>query len=230
MKLSIQSNFHFWIWISIENRERTSSSTVNTSTQNETADKTTKGKRNINRFLLEIKRNCLLVTEERNKYAVEICKRIRDKLDGSDPDPLIQSSISEQVRKKSLIIENISYIRLVGSLYYSWSHWYWKFSHTLWRMDIMGMRRSINYHFGLHKTDKQKSTIHEGRIKRNKKIILLRIKFCKLKRLNMRPGRDLFFLGSYLFCDQSVKVRMHIFLFFAIIEYLSLSYFKKRNK
>jgi hypothetical protein len=38
-----------------------------------------------------------LVIEERNKYAVEICKRIRDKLDGSDPDPLIQSSISEQV-------------------------------------------------------------------------------------------------------------------------------------
>ncbi len=40
-----------------------------------------------------------LVIEERNKYAVEICKRIRDKLDGSDPDPLIQSSISEQVQK-----------------------------------------------------------------------------------------------------------------------------------
>jgi len=42
-----------------------------------------------------------LVIEERNKYAVEICKRIRDKLDGSDPDPLSQSSISEQVKKKT---------------------------------------------------------------------------------------------------------------------------------
>ena len=38
-----------------------------------------------------------LVTEERNKYAVEICQRIREKLNGSDPDPLTQSSISEQV-------------------------------------------------------------------------------------------------------------------------------------
>lgn len=38
--------------------------------------------------------------EERNKYAVEICKRIRDKLDGSDPDPLVQSSISDQVKRK----------------------------------------------------------------------------------------------------------------------------------
>jgi hypothetical protein len=44
-----------------------------------------------------------LVIEERNKYAVEICKRIRDKLDGSDPDPLTQSSISEQVRKNFLL-------------------------------------------------------------------------------------------------------------------------------
>ncbi|CAF4478154.1 unnamed protein product [Rotaria socialis] len=38
------------------------------------------------------------VTEERNYYAVEICKGICDKLDGSDPDPLIHSSIREQVR------------------------------------------------------------------------------------------------------------------------------------
>lgn len=29
---------------------------------------------------------------------MEVCKRIRDKLDGSDPDPLTQCSIVEQVR------------------------------------------------------------------------------------------------------------------------------------
>ncbi|CAF3639643.1 unnamed protein product, partial [Rotaria sordida] len=85
-----------------ENRERTSSSTVNNSTQHETTDKTTK------------------VTEERNKYAVEICKRIRDKLDGSDPDPLIQSSISEQVRytiREATDIENLA------TLYEGWTSW-----------------------------------------------------------------------------------------------------------
>ncbi|CAF2371594.1 unnamed protein product [Rotaria sp. Silwood2] len=85
-----------------ENRERTSSSTVNISTQHETTDKTTK------------------VTEERNKYAVEICKRIRDKLDGSDPDPLTQSSISEQVRytiREATDIENLA------TLYEGWTSW-----------------------------------------------------------------------------------------------------------
>ncbi|CAF1360797.1 unnamed protein product, partial [Rotaria magnacalcarata] len=70
-------------------RERINSSTANTCTQHEATDKTTK------------------VTEERNKYAVEICKRIRDKLAGSDPDPLTQSSISEQVQEDNLSIENI---------------------------------------------------------------------------------------------------------------------------
>ena len=84
----------------IENRERTSSSTVNTSAQQETTDKTTKSIYLFS-FLLVINYPFFyLVTEERNKYAVEICKRIRDKLDGSDPDPLVQSSISEQVYKK----------------------------------------------------------------------------------------------------------------------------------
>ncbi|CAM4845243.1 unnamed protein product [Rotaria magnacalcarata] len=85
-----------------ENRERTSSSTVNTSTQHEVTDKTTK------------------VTDERNKYAVEICKRIRDKLDGSDPDPLIQRSISEQVRytiREATDIENLA------TLYEGWTSW-----------------------------------------------------------------------------------------------------------
>ncbi|CAF3387634.1 unnamed protein product [Rotaria socialis] len=85
-----------------ENRKRTSSSTVNTSTQDEVTDKTTK------------------VTEERNKYAVEICKRIRDKLDGSDPDPLTQSSISGQVRytvREATDIENLA------TLYEGWTSW-----------------------------------------------------------------------------------------------------------
>ncbi|CAF3167016.1 unnamed protein product, partial [Rotaria sp. Silwood2] len=77
------------------NRERTSSSTVNNSTQHETTDKSTK------------------VTEEQNKYAVEICKRIRDKFDGSDPDPLTQSSISEQVR----------YTIREATLYEGWTSW-----------------------------------------------------------------------------------------------------------
>ncbi|CAF3645050.1 unnamed protein product [Rotaria socialis] len=85
-----------------ENRERINSSTANTCTQHEATDKTTK------------------VTEERNKYAVEICKRIRDKLDGSDPDPLTQSSISEQVRytiREATDIENLA------TLYEGWTSW-----------------------------------------------------------------------------------------------------------
>ncbi|CAF5017990.1 unnamed protein product, partial [Rotaria socialis] len=71
-------------------------------TQDEVTDKTTK------------------VTEERNKYAVEICKRIRDKLDGSDPDPLTQSSISGQVRytvREATDIENLA------TLYEGWTSW-----------------------------------------------------------------------------------------------------------
>ncbi|UJR15815.1 hypothetical protein I4U23_002744 [Adineta vaga] len=85
-----------------DNGEQTSSSTRNITTQQETADKATK------------------VIEERNKYAVEICKRIRDKLDGSDPDSLIQSSISEQVHytiREATDIENLA------TLYEGWTSW-----------------------------------------------------------------------------------------------------------
>ncbi|CAF1327016.1 unnamed protein product [Adineta steineri] len=85
-----------------ENREKPNSLTANANAQQETTDKTTK------------------VIEERNKYAVEICKRIRDKLDGSDPDPLIQSSISEQVRytiREATDVENLA------TLYEGWTSW-----------------------------------------------------------------------------------------------------------
>ena len=68
----------------IDDRETNSSSIV----EQDPIDKTTKG----------------LVSEERNKYALEICKRIREKLDGSDPNPLIQSSISEQVNPLFLLL------------------------------------------------------------------------------------------------------------------------------
>ncbi|CAF0981896.1 unnamed protein product [Adineta ricciae] len=85
-----------------DNREQASSSLINTSAQHDTTDKSIK------------------VIEERNKYAVEICKRIRDKLDGSDPDPLTQSSISEQVRytiREATDIENLA------TLYEGWTSW-----------------------------------------------------------------------------------------------------------
>ncbi|CAF2135209.1 unnamed protein product, partial [Rotaria magnacalcarata] len=85
-----------------ESRERINSSTANTCTQHEATDKTTK------------------VTEERNKYAVEICKRIRDKLAGSDPDPLTQSSISEQVR---YTIREATEIENLATLYEGWTSW-----------------------------------------------------------------------------------------------------------
>jgi chromosomal replication initiation ATPase DnaA len=104
------------IYSVVENRERTSSSTVNTSTEQETTDKTLKGQLSYSSVRYYFSN---LVIEERNKYAVEICKRIRDKLDGSDPDPLTQSSISEQVRKgKTFLRIRIEFLRL-GSLYHS---------------------------------------------------------------------------------------------------------------
>ncbi|CAF1243715.1 unnamed protein product, partial [Rotaria magnacalcarata] len=103
-------NYRFFSYLNLniilmyltESRERINSSTANTCTQHEATDKTTK------------------VTEERNKYAVEICKRIRDKLAGSDPDPLTQSSISEQVR---YTIREATEIENLATLYEGWTSW-----------------------------------------------------------------------------------------------------------
>lgn len=99
----------------VENREKTNSSTGSTHTQQEPADKTTKGLFVFLFFALEFLFG-ILVLEERNKYAVEICKRIRDKLDGLDPDPLNQSSISEQVilrRSPFPYIDHSCYFRFI---------------------------------------------------------------------------------------------------------------------
>jgi len=58
--------------------------------------------------------------KERNKYAVEICKRIRDKLDGFDPDASTSSSISEQVR---YTIHEATDLDNLATLYEGWTSW-----------------------------------------------------------------------------------------------------------
>ena len=80
----------------------------------------------------------ILVLEERNKYAVEICKRIRDKLDGLDPDPSNQSSISEQVFRQNIFpisyepsvlfqvhytIDEATDMDNLATLYEGWTSW-----------------------------------------------------------------------------------------------------------
>ena len=90
----------------------------------------------------EIMRTDCLVIEERNTYAVEICKRIRDKLDGSDPDSSVQSSISDQVkREREFISGNRPLVCSLGSLHDPWSDGRRESSNAVRRMDIMGLKR-----------------------------------------------------------------------------------------
>lgn len=82
-----------------------------------TVDKTIKGF-SLSDFSMEEK--TFVLFSERNKYAVEICKRIRDKLDGFDPDASTSSSISEQVR---YTIHEATDLDNLATLYEGWTSW-----------------------------------------------------------------------------------------------------------